>query len=83
MNILDDIQPYSILILFISLAYVAITLDGTGILHSAALWVSNTSGRSGWKVFLYFYLLFTGISMVIGNDAAISTFLFACTLHPI
>ncbi|KAF4612870.1 hypothetical protein D9613_011171 [Agrocybe pediades] len=67
----DDIKPYNILILFISLAYMAITLDVTGILQAAAFWVSNKGGDNGRKLFFYFYLLLTLISMVVGNDPII------------
>ncbi|KAF8902613.1 hypothetical protein CPB84DRAFT_1678679 [Gymnopilus junonius] len=67
----DSIKPYNILILFISLAYMAITLDVTGILQAAAFWVSNKGGDNGRKLYFYFYLLLTGISMVVGNDPVI------------
>ena len=67
----DNIKPYNILILFISLAYMAITLDVTGILQAAAFWVSNKGGSNGRKLYFYFYVLLTVISMVIGNDPII------------
>lgn len=51
----------------------AITLDITGILQSAAFWVSNKGGSDGRKLFLYFYLLLTVISVFIGNDPVILT----------
>ena len=65
------VKPYNILILFFSLAYMAITLDITGILRAAAFWVSNKSGRNGWKLYLYFYVMLTLISILIGNDPVI------------
>ncbi|RXW15915.1 hypothetical protein EST38_g9935 [Candolleomyces aberdarensis] len=67
----DNIKPYNILILFISLAYMTTTLDITGILQAAAFWVSNKGGSSGRKLYFYFYLLFTLISMTVGNDPVI------------
>ena len=67
----DGIKPYNILILFISLAYMAITLDITGILQAAAFWVSNKGGSSGRKLYFYLYLLLTVVSMVLGNDPII------------
>ena len=67
----DNIKPYNILILFISLAYMAITLDVTGILRAAAFWVSNKGGSSGRKLYFYFYVLLTVISMIVGNDPII------------
>jgi Na+/H+ antiporter NhaD/arsenite permease-like protein len=49
----------------------AITLDCTGVLQAAAFWVSNKGGKSGRKLYFYFYLLLTVISMVVGNDPVI------------
>jgi Na+/H+ antiporter NhaD/arsenite permease-like protein len=46
-------------------------LDLTGILQSAAFWVSNRGGTSGRRLFLYFYLMTTGLSAVLGNDPVI------------
>jgi len=63
--LIDNVKPYNILILFISLAYMALTLDVIGILQSVALWVHDKGGSNGRK------LLLTGVSMVIGNDAVI------------
>ncbi|KAF8908208.1 hypothetical protein CPB84DRAFT_1674314 [Gymnopilus junonius] len=67
----DGVKPYNILILFFSLAYMAITLDITGILQAAAFWVSNKGGSNGWKLFLYFYMMLTALSVVLGNDPVI------------
>ena len=67
----DGVEPYNILILFICLAYMAITLDISGILQAAAFWVSNQGGNSGRKLYFYFYVLLTLVSMVIGNDPVI------------
>ena len=64
-------KPYNILILFFSLAYMAITLDITGILQSAAFWVSNRRGSNGRKLFLYFYIMLTVLSVFLGNDPVI------------
>lgn len=67
----EGVKPYNILILFFSLAYMAITLDVTGILQSAAYWVSNKGGASGWKLFFYFYVMLTLLSVLLGNDPVI------------
>ncbi|KAG1727032.1 hypothetical protein EDB19DRAFT_1751251 [Suillus lakei] len=67
----DGVKPYNILILFFSLAYMAITLDITGILQSAAFWVSNKGGTNGWKLYTYFYLMLTLLSILLGNDPVI------------
>ncbi|KAF5384251.1 hypothetical protein D9615_003335 [Tricholomella constricta] len=67
----DDIKPYNILILFISLAYMAITLDITGVLQAAAFWVSNKGGSNTRKLFFYFFVMLTLLSVVLGNDPVI------------
>ncbi|KAJ7148656.1 hypothetical protein C8R43DRAFT_513606 [Mycena crocata] len=67
----DGVKPYNILILFFSLAYMAITLDITGVLQSIAFWVSNRGGSNGWKLYLYFYLMLTVLSIFLGNDPVI------------
>uniref|UniRef100_A0A0W0EVF1 Citrate transporter-like domain-containing protein n=2 Tax=Moniliophthora roreri TaxID=221103 RepID=A0A0W0EVF1_MONRR len=67
----DGVKPYNILILFFSLAYMAITLDITGILQAAAFWVSNKGGSHGWKLYFYFYVMLTILSVVLGNDPVI------------
>lgn len=65
------IKPYNILILFSSLAYMAVTLDITGVLQAAAFWVSNKGGSNGWKLYLYFYMMLTTLSVLLGNDPVI------------
>ncbi|KAI6121305.1 hypothetical protein F5141DRAFT_1089296 [Pisolithus sp. B1] len=65
------VKPYNILILFFSLAYMAITLDATGILEAAAFWVSNKGGSNGWKSYFYFYVMLTLLSILLGNDQVI------------
>ena len=67
----DGIKPYSILILFLSLAYMAISLDITGVFQAAAFWVSNKGGSSGWRLYLYFYLMLTGFGILVGNDPVV------------
>lgn len=63
----------SILILFFSLAYMAITLDITGVLQSAAFWVSNKGGNHGWRLYFYFYVM---VSAGIFDDSNFSLQLF-------
>ena len=67
----EGVKPYNILILFFSLAYMAISLDVTGILRAAAFWVSNRGGYNGWKLYFYFYIMLTLISILLGNDPVI------------
>ncbi|KAF8236164.1 hypothetical protein L208DRAFT_1391283 [Tricholoma matsutake] len=67
----DGVKPYNILLLFISLAYMSITLDITGVLQAAAFWVSNKGGSNTRKLFFYFYVMLALLSVALGNDPVI------------
>lgn len=67
----DGVKPYNILILFFSLAYMAISLDMSGVLQASAFWIANKGGRSGFKLYTYFYLMSLLLSVVLGNDPVI------------
>jgi Na+/H+ antiporter NhaD/arsenite permease-like protein len=49
----------------------AITLDISGVLQAAAYWVSNKGGTNGRKLYFYFYVLLTLLSLLLGNDPVI------------
>lgn len=67
----NGVKPYNILVLFFSLAYMAISLDMSGILQASAFWVATKGGRSGFKLYTYFYLMSLLLSVVLGNDPVI------------
>lgn len=67
----DGVKPYNILILFFGLAYMSISLDMTGILQAAAFWVSNKGGRSGFRLYTYFFLMSLALAVILGNDPVI------------
>jgi Na+/H+ antiporter NhaD/arsenite permease-like protein len=67
----DGVKPYNILILFFALAYMSISLDMSGILQASAFWVANKGGRSGFRLYTYFYLMSLSLSVVLGNDPVI------------
>lgn len=67
----ENVQPYDVLVLFISLAYISIALDGTGALEAIAFWVSKRGGSSGLKLFTYLYTFFLGVGCIVGNDPLI------------
>ena len=50
----DGIEPYAILILFMTLVYVCISLDLTGFFEYLALRTVKAAGNSPRKLFLYF-----------------------------
>ncbi|KAL1677183.1 hypothetical protein EV122DRAFT_214777 [Schizophyllum commune] len=67
----DGLKPYNVLILFMTLAYMSITLDATGLLKAVAFWVSNKGGTSGPRLYIYFYAMLTLLTVFIGNDPVI------------
>ncbi|MGB9841337.1 MAG: SLC13 family permease [Candidatus Bathyarchaeales archaeon] len=67
------IQPYAILILFMSLAYICISLDSTGLFAYLAVRANRAAGNSGRKLFLYFFLLSSFLTMFTSNDIVILT----------
>ena len=66
-----NIKPYDVLVLFISLAYISIALDGTGALEATAFYVSKRGGSSGRLLFTYLYAFFLLTACIVGNDPLI------------
>ncbi|KAG8952758.1 hypothetical protein FRC04_003681 [Tulasnella sp. 424] len=66
----DGIEPIDIMALFISLAYIAISLDSTGLLRFLAFYLVSRS-TSGRRLYLYLYGLFFAFGVVVGNDPVI------------
>lgn len=67
------IEPYSILILFYSLAYICVSLDMTGIFQFLAFWVSKRAGSRGRLAFTLFFILTSLMSGLTSNDVVILT----------
>ncbi|KAI9511443.1 hypothetical protein F5148DRAFT_323652 [Russula earlei] len=67
----DGVQPLSIMALFVSLAYLSISLDATGLLRFLALWVARKGGPSGPRLHFYLYLFFLACATVVGNDPVV------------
>ncbi|KAG8931634.1 hypothetical protein FRC01_001031 [Tulasnella sp. 417] len=66
----DGIEPIDIMALFISLAYIAISLDSTGLLRFLAFYLVSKS-TSGRRLYFYLYGLFFAFGVVVGNDPVI------------
>jgi len=49
------VKPYNIIVLFMSLAYICISLDRTGFFEYLSLVVTRKAGTSGMKLFLYLF----------------------------
>ncbi|KAF9206042.1 hypothetical protein BGZ49_003115 [Haplosporangium sp. Z 27] len=69
----SGIEPYAVMILFFSLAYICISLDMTGVFQYAAFWISKRGSGSGQRVFLSFFLLSSAMSGLTSNDVVVLT----------
>ncbi|KAI0753428.1 hypothetical protein C8Q80DRAFT_1097430, partial [Daedaleopsis nitida] len=65
------IAPLNIMALFLSLAYLSISLDATGLFRFLAFWVARRGGADGRRLFAYLYLFFLLSGVVVGNDPVI------------
>ncbi|KAK8867500.1 arsenite transmembrane transporter protein [Apiospora arundinis] len=64
----DNIEPYDVMIFFITLAYIAISIDASGLLRFLAFKVLQKGGAKGHRLFLYLYCFFFTLGAAIGND---------------
>lgn len=69
----NDIQPYTIMILFMALAYVCISLDFTGALAFVSLKVVAAAGSSKRRLFVAFFCLTGALTAFTSNDVVILT----------
>lgn len=67
----DHISPIDIMLFFITLAYIAISIDASGLIRWLAYKVLLKGGKSGRRLFLYLYAFFALLGSFIGNDPII------------
>ncbi|KAL5534598.1 hypothetical protein ACEPAG_1061 [Sanghuangporus baumii] len=67
----SGVQPLDIMALFISLAYLSISLDATGLFRFLAFWVVRKGGSSGRRLYLYLYIFFFISGIFVGNDPVV------------
>jgi Na+/H+ antiporter NhaD/arsenite permease-like protein len=67
----DNIAPYDIMLFFVSLAYIAISIDASGLIRYLAFKVLQWGGDAGHRLFFYLYAFFFGLATFIGNDPII------------
>ncbi|GAB1315531.1 Arsenite efflux transporter [Madurella fahalii] len=67
----DHILPYDIMVFFITLAYIAISIDASGFIRYLAFKVLQWGGRVGHRLYFYLYLFFFGLGSFVGNDPII------------
>ncbi|KAF9873778.1 putative arsenite efflux transporter [Colletotrichum karsti] len=67
----NGIFPLDIMVFFITLAYIAISIDASGLIRYLALKVLQWGGKVGHRLFFYLYAFFFGLGSFIGNDPII------------
>jgi len=67
----NNIDPIDIMVFFITLAYIAISIDASGLIRYLAFKVLQKGGKSGNRLFFYLYTFFFGLGTFIGNDPII------------
>ncbi|KAK3377522.1 hypothetical protein B0H63DRAFT_435697 [Podospora didyma] len=67
----DSIHPYDIMAFFITLAYIAISIDASGLIRYLAFKVLQWGGKNGNRLFFYLYSFFFVLGSFIGNDPII------------
>ncbi|KAH8728428.1 hypothetical protein GQ44DRAFT_609262 [Phaeosphaeriaceae sp. PMI808] len=65
------IAPYDIMLFFLSLAYIAISVDASGLIRWLAFKVLQKGGKVGHRLFFYLYIFFFSLTAFIGNDPII------------
>ncbi|KAM0719433.1 hypothetical protein Q7P37_005338 [Cladosporium fusiforme] len=67
----NHINPIDIMVFFITLAYIAISIDASGLIRWLAFKVLQKGGKSGNRLFFYLYTFFFVLGSFIGNDPII------------
>lgn len=69
----DMVTPYAIIILIITLSYICVSLDYTGLFEYISLHFARASKGYGRRLFIYFFLLSSLLTLVTDNDIVILT----------
>ncbi|KAI1104515.1 hypothetical protein F4804DRAFT_306736 [Jackrogersella minutella] len=67
----NHISPIDIMAFFITLAYIAISIDASGLIRFLAFKVLQKGGKYGHRLFFYLYAFFFSLGTFIGNDPII------------
>lgn len=67
----NNIAPYDIMLFFVSLAYIAISIDTSGLIRYMAYKVLQWGGEAGYRLYFYLYCFFFLLTAGIGNDPVI------------
>ena len=69
----ETLQPYSILILFLSLSYISISIDATGLFSFIANYFTKRIGGSGKTFYFFIFFLSSILTIFTSNDIVIMT----------
>nr|POE71910.1 hypothetical protein CFP56_11786 [Quercus suber] len=67
----DNINPIDIMVFFLSLAYIAISIDASGLIRWLAFKVLQRAGKNGHRLYFYLYIFFFALATFAGNDPII------------
>lgn len=67
----NNISPLDIMLFFISLAYIAISIDASGIIRYLAFKVLQWGGEAGHRLFFYLFAFWFALTSFVGNDPVI------------
>lgn len=67
----NSINPIDIMVFFITLAYIAISIDASGLIRYLAFKVLQKGGKVGHRLFFFLYAFFFCLGAFIGNDPII------------
>ena len=67
----NHILPIDIMLFFITLAYIAISIDASGLIRYLAFKVLEWGGTEGHRLFFYLYVFFFALGSFVGNDPII------------
>ena len=67
----ENISPLDIMLFFISLAYIAISIDASGVIRYLAFKVLQWGGEAGHLLFFYLYAFWFALTSCVGNDPVI------------
>lgn len=67
----DNISPVDIMVFFITLAYIALSIDASGLIRYLAFRVLQWGAKAGHRLFFCLYVFFFLLGSFIGNDPII------------
>lgn len=65
----DGISPIDIMVFFLTLAYIAISIDASGLIRWLAFKVLQKAGKAGHRLYFYLYTFF--FALVRSSPAAV------------